>query len=170
LGRSVLSGALTLSLLILPVVIVAAQEALRSIPSSLRHGAYALGATQWQTIRHQVLPPAIPGILTGVILALSRAIGETAPLVMIGALTYIAFTPGSIEHASDLVRNPQAVVDAPFSLFTAMPILIFNWVSQPKSEFQHVAAAAIVVLLAILLILNATAVLVRHRFQNRIRW
>jgi phosphate transport system permease protein len=127
--RNVFSGDLTLSLLILPVVIVASQEAPRSIASSLRHGACALGATQGQTIRHQVLPPAIPGILTGVILAHSRAIGETAPLAMIGALTYIAYTPGSIEPPSDVVRNPQAFVDARFALFTTMPILIFNGVS-----------------------------------------
>lgn len=170
LGRTVISGAMTLSLLILPVVIVAAQEALRAVPPSIRHGSLALGATRWQTVRHQALPAALPGMLTGVILAVSRAIGETAPLVMIGALTYVAFTPGDITGPMDVIRNPDGVLRTPFDTFTALPIQIFNWVSRPKTEYQHVAAAGILVLLAVLLALNGLAVFIRHRYQKRIRW
>jgi phosphate transport system permease protein len=170
LGRSVISGSLTLSLLILPVVIVAAQEALRAVPSSIRTASYALGATRWQTIRHQVLHASLPGILTGVILSISRAIGETAPLVMIGALTYVAFTPGDIESPVDIVRNPQGLADAPFDTFTALPIQIFNWVSQPETSYQHVAAAGIIVLLVVLLVLNSAAIVIRNRFQKRMKW
>lgn len=169
-GRTVVSGAATLTLLILPVVIVAAQEGLRAVPPSIRHASYALGATQWQTIRHQVLPAATPGILTGVILAISRAIGETAPLIMIGALTYVAFTPGGITEPSDVITNPQGVADAPFDIFTALPIQIYNWVSRPKAEYQHVAAAGILVLLAVLLVLNAIAIVIRNRFGKGARW
>ncbi|MBT6483910.1 MAG: ABC transporter permease subunit, partial [Planctomycetaceae bacterium] len=128
------------------------------------------GATQWQTVRHQVLPAALPGMLTGVILAVSRAIGETAPLVMIGTLTYVAFTPGDISSPADIISNPSGIAEAPFATFTALPIQIFNWVSRPKTEYQHVAAAGILVLLAVLLMLNGAAILVRHRFQKRIRW
>ncbi len=149
LGRSVLAGAMTMSLLILPVIIIASREALRAVPSSIRLAAYALGATPLQTIRHHVIPAALPGILTGTILALSRAIGETAPLIMIGALTYVAFVP----------RGPM---DA----FTALPIQIFNWVSRPQEEFHQLAAAGIVVLLVVLLLMNATAVFIRHRAQR----
>ncbi len=170
LGRCVLSGALTLTLLILPVVIIAAQEALRAVPTSIRHGAYALGATQWQTVRHQVLPAALPGIMTGVILALSRALGETAPLIMIGALTYIAFTPGGIITPTDILHRPEALREAPFDMFTALPIQIYNWVSHPKPEFQRVAAAGIVVLLGVLLAMNAVAIVLRHRSRKRLRW
>lgn len=170
LGRSVISAALTLSLLILPVVIVAAQEALRAVPSSIRRASYALGATRWQTIRHQVLPAALPGMMTGVILAISRAIGETAPLVMIGALTYVAFTPGDISSPTDVITNPQGVLEAPFDTFTALPIQIFNWVSRPKNEYQHVAAAGILVLLVVLLVLNLMAIIIRYRFQKRLHW
>lgn len=170
LGRSVLAGSMTLGLLVLPMVIIAAQESLRAVPPSIRHGAYALGATHWQTVRHQVLPAALPGILTGIILAVSRAMGETAPLVMIGALTYVAFTPGDIGSVADIVRNPQGVLDAPFSLFTALPIQIFNWVSRPQADYQHVAAAAIVVLLVVLLLLNGLALYLRQRYQKQIRW
>ena len=169
-GRSVISGALTLSLLILPVVIVAAQEALRAVPGSIRHASYALAATKWQTIRHQVLPAAMPGMLTGVILSVSRAIGETAPLVMIGALTYVAFTPGDITSPVDLVTNPKGIAEAPFDTFTALPIQIFNWVSRPKTEYQHVAAAGIIVLLAVLLALNGIAIYLRNKFQNKLQW
>ena len=169
LGRTVIAAALTLSLLILPVVIVAAQESLRAVPSSIRQGSYALGATQWQTVRNQVLPAAAPGILTGVILAISRAIGETAPLVMIGALTYLAFTPGGIESPVDLLTNPSGVAEAPFDTFTALPLQIFNWVSMPKVEYQHVAAAGIIVLLTVLFFLNALAIFLRQRFQKH-RW
>ncbi len=169
-GRTVIAAALTLTLLILPVVIVAAQEALRAVPSSIRTASYALGATKWQTIRHQVLPAAAPGILTGVILAVSRAIGETAPLVMIGALTYVAFTPGDISSPTDIITNPAGLAEAPFDTFTALPIQIFNWVSRPKTEYQHVAAAGILVLLMVLLVLNGVAITLRHRYQKRIRW
>ena len=149
LGRSVLAGALTMTLLILPVIIIASREALRAVPGSIRRAAYALGATPWQTIRHHVLPAALPGILTGTILALSRAIGETAPLIMIGALTYVAFVP-----------------EGPMDAFTALPIQIFNWVSRPQPEFHELAAAGIVVLLTVLLMMNAVAVLIRHRSQR----
>lgn len=170
LGRSVISGALTLSLLILPVVIVAAQEALRAVPSSLRRASLALGATEWQTVRHQVLPAALPGILTGVILAISRAIGETAPLVMLGALTYLAFTPGDIETPAQLVTKADGLGKVPLDMFTALPIQIFNWASLPQSEFQHVAAAGIVVLLTVLLLLNAAAIIIRNKYQKSARW
>ncbi len=149
LGRSVLAGALTMSLLILPIIIIASREALRAVPGSIRRAAYALGATPWQTIRDHVLPAALPGIMTGTILALSRAIGETAPLIMIGALTYVAFVP-----------------EGPMDAFTALPIQIFNWVSRPQPEFHELAAAGIVVLLTVLLLMNAVAVLIRHRAQR----
>ncbi|MBI5757978.1 MAG: phosphate ABC transporter permease PstA [Planctomycetales bacterium] len=170
LGNTVLAGALTLSLLVLPVIIISTQEALRAIPSSLRHGSYALGATKWQTIRHQVLPAAVPGILTGVILALSRAIGETAPLVIIGVPTYLAATPGNIASLQDLVENPTGLVEAPFTSFTALPMIVFNWVRQAKPEFQNLASAGIVVLMGLLLLMNSIAIIIRQRFQKRIRW
>jgi phosphate transport system permease protein len=150
MGRSVLAGAATLALLALPVVILATREALRTVPGTIREGSYALGATKWQTIWHQVLPMATPGILTGLILALSRAIGETAPLITIGALTYIPFAPDSV-----------------WSPFTVLPIQIFNWVSRPQSDFKVNAAAGILVLLGLLLTMNAVAVVVRDRFQRR---
>ena len=159
LAKSVLSGALTLTLLILPIVIIASQEALRAVPGSIRSASYALGATQWQTIRRQVLPAAAPGILTGIILSISRAVGETAPLVVIGALTFVPFTP---THAG--------WTQAPFSDFTTIPIMIFNWITRPQREFQHLAAAGILVLLGILVALNATAIYIRYRFQKNIRW
>ena len=156
-GRSVLAGALTMSLLILPIIIIATREALRAVPDSLRQAGYALGATRWQVIRDQVLPLAFPGILTGTILALSRAIGETAPLITIGALTYVAFVPPlSLEG----LRSP----------FTVLPIQIFNWVSRPQKGFHTNAAAGIIVLLAMLLLMNATAIYLRNRFQRRIEW
>lgn len=170
LGPTVLSGALTLSLLVLPVVIIATQEALRAVPPSLRHASYALGATKWQTIRHQVLPAALPGIFTGVILALSRAIGETAPLVMIGIPLFLTDAPGEITSLQTLADHPQGLLEAPFSKFTALPMIIFNWVTHPKADFRHVAAAGIIVLMALLLILNTAAILIRQRFQKRIRW
>ena len=149
-GRSVLAGGATLALLVLPVVILSTREALRAVPKSLREGSYALGATKWQTIWHQVLPVALPGILTGVILALSRAIGETAPLITIGALTYVPFAPDSI-----------------WSPFTVLPIQVFNWVSRPQVEFRANAAAGIIVLLALLLTMNAAAVWLRDRYQKK---
>jgi phosphate transport system permease protein len=149
LGRVLLAGALILTLLVLPTVIVAAREAIRAVPDSIRQGAYALGATKWQVVRRQVLPAAIPGIATGSILALSRAIGETAPLILIGALTFVSFNP--------TVLGP----------FTALPIQIYQWIRLPQDEFRVLAAAAIVVLLVILLSLNAVAILLRNRYQKR---
>ncbi|MBW4482435.1 MAG: phosphate ABC transporter permease PstA [Tildeniella torsiva UHER 1998/13D] len=152
-GRSVLSGALTLALLVLPIVIIATRESLRSIPGSLRQAGFALGATRWQVIRSHVFPLALPGILTGVILALSRAIGETAPLITIGALTYIPFLP---ELSLRGLQSP----------FTVLPIQIFNWVSRPQADFHALAAGAIIVLMVILLLMNATAIYLRNRFQK----
>lgn len=152
-GRSILTGALTLSLLILPVIIIATREALRAVPTSLRLAGYALGATRWQVIREHIFPLALPGILTGTILALSRAMGETAPLITIGALTYIAFLP---DLSLQGLQSP----------FTALPIQIFNWVSRPQAEFQVNAAAAIVVLMALLLLMNTLAIVLRNKFQK----
>jgi len=146
-GRTVMAGSLTLALLVLPIVIVVSQEAIKAVPSSMREAAYGLGATRWQTIQHHVLPQALPGIMTGTILAISRAIGETAPLIAIGAATYIQAGPSGL-----------------LSSFSAMPIQIFNWTSRPQAEFQDVAATGIVVLLVVLLTMNAIAVLLRHRF------
>jgi phosphate transport system permease protein len=151
MGRSVLAGASTLALLVLPVVILSTREALRAVPPSIREGSYALGATKWQTVWYQVLPVAFPGILTGTILALSRAIGETAPLITIGALTFVAFAPDSI-----------------WSPFTVLPIQIFNWVSRPQRDFQINAAAGILVLLALLLTMNAAAIWLRDRYQKKL--
>jgi phosphate transport system permease protein len=169
-GRTVLSGGLTLALLILPIVIVVTREALRAVPSSLRQASYALGATHWQTIRHQVLPAAVPGIITGVILSVSRAIGETAPLLMVGAAVYLASTPGGIESPLDAIRHPGSLAEAPFDSFTALPVLIFNWISRPEKAYQHVAAAAILVLLAALQVFNITASVIRARAQRKTRW
>jgi len=150
LGQVVLAGSLTLALLVLPIVIIASREAIRAVPPSIREGSMALGATKWQTIQRQVLPGAIPGIATGSILALSRAIGEAAPLVLLGALTFITFNPEGLDSA-----------------FTVLPIQIFNWISRPQEEFQTLAAAAIVVLLVILLTMNAAAILLRNRYQRK---
>lgn len=149
-GQTVFTAALTLTLLVLPIMIIAAREALRSVPDTIRQGSLALGATQWQTIRHQVLPAAIPGIATGSILALSRAIGEAAPLILIGGLTFITFNPSGLD-----------------SPFTVLPIQIFNWIARPQEEFRVLAAAAIVVLLLILLAMNLTAILLRNRYGRR---
>jgi phosphate transport system permease protein len=149
LGRVLLAGALILTLLVLPTIIIAAREAIRAVPDSIRQAAYALGATQWQVVWRQVLPAALPGIATGSILSLSRAIGETAPLLLIGALTYVAFDP-------TLTGS-----------FTALPVQIYNWTKQPQDEFKLLAAAAIIVLLAILLTLNAFAIFLRNRYQKR---
>ena len=170
LGRVVLSGAATLTLLSLPVVIIAAQEALRSVPASLRHASLALGATKWQTVRHQVLPAALPGILTGVILALSRALGETAPLAVLGAAAQLSVVPGRITSVGDALRHPGKLVQAPFDQFTAIPLQIYSWVNDPSRGFEHVAAAGIVVLLTVLVLLNGTAIFIRQRFQKKIRW
>jgi phosphate transport system permease protein len=149
LGRSILAGGLTLALLILPVIIIASQEAIKAVPGSIRLGAYALGATRWETIRHHVLPLALPGILTGTILALSRAIGEAAPLLLIGALAFIDFTPRSL-------TDP----------FTAIPIQIYNWVSKPQAAFHELAAAAGIILLVLLLGMNAVAIFLRNRYTR----
>ena len=151
MGRSVIAGACTMALLILPIIIIASREALRTVPFSLREGSLALGASRWQTIWQVVLPMAFPGILTGSILAMSRAIGETAPLIMMGALTYIAFLPTGLD-----------------SPFTVLPIQIFNWVSRPQHGFIADAAAGIMVLLVTLLLLNALAIYLRNRLQRRI--
>jgi phosphate transport system permease protein len=169
-GRTVLSGALTLALLILPIVIVASREALRAVPPTIRHASYALGATHWQTVRHQVLPAAVPGIVTGVILAVSRAMGETAPLLMVGAAVFVATTPGGIESPVDVFRHPAGLLEAPFDPFTALPIQIFNWVSRPEPAYRHVAAAAILVLLALLQVFNVAASVIRARMRKRARW
>lgn len=149
LERSILSGALTLSLLILPVIVVTAQGAIRAVPMSLREAAYSLGAHRWQVLLFQVLPMALPGIMTGVILALSRAIGETAPLIVVGALSYVAFVPESI-------RDP----------FTVLPIQIYNWAERPQEEFHALAAGGIIALLTLLLSMNFLAVLIRNKFQR----
>ena len=152
LNQSVLAGSLTMSLLILPVIIISTREALRAVPNTIRQAAFALGATRWQTVYAHVLPAAFPGILTGIILALSRAIGETAPLIMIGALTYVAFVP-----------------DGPMDDFTALPIQIFNWASRPQQQFHELAAAGILVLLFVLLLMNSIAVFIRHRLEKKNR-
>lgn len=171
LGRCVVAAALTLTLMILPVIIVASQEALRAVPPSLRHASLALGATKWQTVSRQVLPAATPGIATGVILAVSRAVGEAAPLILVGATTFVLYAPGNIAAPSDIVENPQGLLEAPFDSFTVMPIQIFNWAQQSKPEYrQHVAAAGIVVLLAVLLLLNAVAIIIRYRSQKRLNY
>ena len=151
-GRTILSAGLTMALLILPIIIINAQEAIRAVPQTLREGSYGLGATRLQTIARQVLPVAMPGMLTGVILSVSRAIGETAPLVVVGAATTIFIDP-----------------DGPFSRFTVLPIQIFRWTADPREGFQDVAAATIIVLLVLLLMLNATAIILRNRYSSRAR-
>ena len=165
-GQSILSAGLTLALLILPVVIVATREAIRAVPGSIREAAYALGATKWQTVWNHVLPYSTGGILTGVIIGLSRAIGETAPIITIGALTFIAFLP-----------HPPVTPEFPFvsfkwilDPFTVMPIQMFNWTSRPEEAFQHNAAAAGVVLLLMTLAMNALAIYLRSRIRKRIKW
>lgn len=150
LGRSVFAGALTMSLLILPQLITVSQEALRAVPPSFREGAYALGATPWQAISRQVLPSAAPSILTGIILAISRALGETAPLIVVGAVAYVARVPGGVGDS-----------------YTVLPIQIFNWVGMPQKGFQDAAAAAILVLLVVLLALNGVAIVLRNRLSAR---
>lgn len=150
-GRSILSASLTMSLVVLPIVIVASQEAIKSVPQFLRHGSYALGATKWQTIRQIVIPSAFPGILTGVILSVSRALGETAPLIMVGA------------YASSWAL-PKGVMDS----FTALPIQIYDWTGRPQADFQNVAAAGIIVLMGLLLSTNAAAIILRNKFQKNI--
>lgn len=150
MGRSIIAGACTMALLILPVIIIATREAIAAVPPSLRAAAFALGATRWQTVRSHVLPAALPGIMTGVILALSRAIGEAAPLILIGGVTYVAFVPQNLRDA-----------------FTVLPIQIYNWSDQPQAEFHHLAAAGILVLLAILIPMNGLAVGIRAWHQRK---
>lgn len=153
LGGSLLAGALTLSLLILPIIIVTTREAIKAVPRSVRDGSFALGASKWQTVWNQVLPASFGGILTGIILSLSRAVGEAAPLIVIGALAYVPFAPAT-----------------PFDEFTVLPIQIFNWTSRPQAEFLTNAAAAIIVLLAITFLLNGIAVYLRNRQQKKVKW
>ncbi len=166
LGQSILTAGLTLALLILPVVIVATREAIRSIPSAIREGAYALGATKWQTTSDHILPYSMPGIMTGVIIGMARAIGETAPVITIGALTFIAFLP-----------PPPFTDEPPFlsfewimSPFTVMPIQMFNWTSRPEAAFHHNAAAAGLVLVVMTLSMNALAIYLRYRLRKNIKW
>jgi phosphate transport system permease protein len=152
-GGSILSGALTMSLLILPVIVVASKEALKNVPVSIRHAAYALGAERWQTIRAHVLPAAAPGIMTGIILAMARALGESAPLILVGAVTYIAFVP-----------------EGPMDSFTVIPLQIYNWTSRPQESFQSIAASGIIVLMALILVSNALAVFIRYRGEKLKKW
>ncbi len=151
LGKSVLAGALTMTLVVLPIVIVSSQEAVKAVPQYLRHGSYALGATKWQTIRKIVIPAALPGIFTGVILSVSRALGETAPLIMVGAATYVSKLPEGVN-----------------SIFTALPMQIYYWMGLPKAQFKDLAAAGIIVLLGILLTTNAIAIVLRNKYQKSI--
>ena len=148
-GQSILSGALLMSLLILPVIVIASQEAIRAVPSAIRYAAYALGARRWQVIWGQTLPAALPGIMTGIILAISRAMGESAPLIMVGALSYVAFVP-------------EGIMDS----FTVLPVQIYAWAGKPQDDFQGIAAAGIIVLLCLLLSLNALAIYIRLKFQR----
>lgn len=150
LGRSLLTGALTLTILVLPIIIIAAREALRAVPANIRTGAMALGATRWQAVRKQVLPVATPGILTGTILGLSRAIGETAPLLVAGAAAFVAFVP-----------------DNPLDAYSALPVQIFDWVRRPQPEFRALAAGAIIVLMVLLLLMNSIAIVMRNRYGRR---
>ena len=165
-GQSILSAGLTLALLILPVVIVATREAIRSIPQVIREGSYALGATQWQTVRYHILPYSLAGILTGVIIGMARAIGETAPIITIGALTFIAFLPPSPVKA----EPPFISFEWLFSPFTVMPIQMFNWTSRPEAAFQVNAAAAGFVLVLMTLAMNGAAIWLRYRLRRNIKW
>jgi len=165
-GQSILTAGLTLALLILPMVIIATRESIRAIPSSIREAAYACGATKWQMVWNHVLPYSTGGILTGVIIALSRAIGESAPLITIGALTFIAFLPTPPVSAEPPFLSFQWLMDA----FTVMPIQMFNWVSRPQAEFHLNAAAAGLVLLVMTLLMNGIAIYIRYRFRKRIKW
>jgi phosphate transport system permease protein len=153
LGYTLISGALTLSLLILPVVIIASMEAVRAVPDSQREGAYALGATRWQMVRQAVLPAAAPGIMTGIILSMARAIGETAPLILVGAVTFVTYPPNPVQGG-----------------YTVLPIQIFQWASRPQEAFQAIAASAIIVLLVLLLILNMLALYLRARLSRHLQW
>lgn len=153
LGYTLLAGALTLVLLILPVVILAGMEALRAVPDSQREGAYALGATRWQMVSGTVLPAAAPGIMTGIILAMARAIGETAPLILVGAVTFVTFLPNPVEGG-----------------YTVLPIQVFQWATRPQADFQGIAASTIIVVLILMLVLNALALIVRSRLSRHLQW
>ena len=166
LGQSVLAAGLTLALLILPVVIVATREAIRAIPAAMREGSYALGATQWQTVRYHILPYSMPGILTGVIIGLARAIGETAPIITIGALTFIAFLPSSPFQP----EPPFLSFEWLLAPFTVMPIQMFNWTSRPEAAFQINAAAAGFILVLMTLAMNGLAIWLRYRLRRNINW
>jgi phosphate transport system permease protein len=166
LGQSFLTAGLTLAMLILPMVIIATREALRAVPPQIREAAYALGATRWQTVRDHVVPYAMGGMLTGMILALSRAVGETAPLITVGALSFIAFLP----HPPLTAEFPFVSMQWLFDPFTVMPIQMFNWVSRPQEEFHINAAAAGLILMLMTLAMNALAITVRARFRRRIHW
>lgn len=165
-GQSILSAGLTLALLILPIVIVATREAIRSIPQAIREGSYACGATQWQTVRYHILPYSSAGILTGVIIGMARAIGETAPIITIGALTFIAFLPPAPVTAAP----PFLSIEWLFSPFTVMPIQMFNWTSRPEAAFQVNAAAAGFVLVCMTLAMNGAAIWLRYRLRRDIKW
>ena len=166
LGQSILTAGLTLAMLILPIVIVATREAIRAVPSTIREASYGLGATRWQTTRHHVLPYSSAGILTGVIIGLSRAIGETAPIITIGALTFIAFLP-----PAPITSTPPFIsFDWLMSPFTVMPIQMFNWISRPNPDFHANAAAAGVILVVMTLLMNACAIWLRYRARQRIKW
>lgn len=166
LGQSVLTGGLTLAFLILPIVIVATREALRTIPQGIREAAYALGSTKWQVVRHHLVPYSMGGTMTGIIIALSRAIGETAPLITIGALTFIAFLPPPPISS----QPPFVSADWLWSPFAVLPIQMFNWVSRPDQDFVTNAAAAGIVLIVVTLLLNAIAIMIRYRVRKRIKW
>ncbi len=165
-GESILTGGLTLALLILPMVIMATRESIRAIPNSIREASYALGATKWQTIQDHIIPYSIGGILTGVIIGLSRAIGETAPIITVGALTFIAFLPTSPISS----EFPYISFKWLFDPFTVMPIQMFNWVSRPQKEFHVNAAAAGIVLMVMTLVMNGLAIYIRYRFRRKIKW
>jgi phosphate transport system permease protein len=166
LGQSILTAGLTLGLLILPIVIVATREAIRSIPAAIREGSYALGATKWQTTSHHILPYSLAGIMTGVIIGMARAIGETAPIITIGALTFIAFLPPAPVSA----EPPFLSLEWVMSPFTVMPIQMFNWTSRPEPAFHHNAAAAGLVLVVMTLSMNAIAIYIRYRLRKNIKW
>jgi len=166
LGQTIITAGMTLGLLVLPIIIVTTREAIRTVPGHIREASYSLGATKWQTVWNHILPYSSGGILTGVVIALSRAIGETAPLITVGALTFIAFLPTSPISAEPPFINGQWLYDP----YTVMPIQMFNWVSRPQEEFHVNAAAAGLVLLTMTLLLNATAIYIRYRFRKRYKW
>ncbi len=165
-GESILTGGLTLALLILPMVIMTTREAIRAIPNSIREASYALGATKWQTVQWHILPYSLGGILTGIIIGLSRAIGETAPIITVGALTFIAFLPSSPITS----EFPFISFKWLFDPFTVMPIQMFNWVSRPQPEFQINAAAAGIILMIMTLIMNGIGIYIRYKFRKKIKW